>query len=90
MARRDVIPSSPVLTNAVWVLSSLRQLKRQDRQIFLSSSENGGLATERAWGSVDTFVGYIRDYSLTAAIGFLRDSFLTMNKPCTTNQSSTS
>lgn len=38
----------PVFISAVWVLSSLKQLKRRDRQLFLSSSENGGLTTERA------------------------------------------
>jgi len=39
---------SPVFINAVWVLSSLKQLKRRDRQLLLSSLENGGLTTEQA------------------------------------------
>lgn len=38
----------PIFITAVWVLSSLKQLKRRVRQLFLSSSENGGLTTERA------------------------------------------
>lgn len=43
----------PVFISTVWVLSSLKQLRRRDRQLLLSSSENGGLTTERACESVN-------------------------------------